>query len=163
MKLNRLRKLTPAITLILPLSFVAIAANQDWKAQVRNQVLPEKRELIAKAQGDLLSDGSDIAVIKIRGRDSMRVEVFKTLSNGSTEKIESLDLPGHRDAHFTVATEASNLAILDINADGKLDVVTSFVDSKLTPRLVAYTWNSISKTFDPVSVVQFQIAQADPY
>ena len=106
------------------------------------------RRSLAKAQGDLNNDGNILTVLKVKTSDTLSLEVYKNDSEtGITKYLSRQVLNEKRDAHFNFQGNAVNLALLDLNHDGKLEIVSPTYDENLVPRLHVYKFDLETEAF----------------
>jgi hypothetical protein len=118
------------ILIFLSITLSLINLNEDWKENIKNRVLSDKRVILAKATGPLGDPGKEFTVLKVQTRDSLAIEVYQ-----NSEFRGRMILPERRDGHFTFHDNAVNLLLMDVNADGTTEIVTSAYDENLVPRV----------------------------
>lgn len=126
----------------------AVASVPSWRAKLQSWVHSPYREVLAKARGDLTGKGDVISVIKVRTEEGLRVEVYERNQDSDNEKLlASLLLEERRDAHFNIRGQATNLALVDLDGDGLLEIVAPAYDENLIPRLHVYHFDPNSRSF----------------
>ena len=116
-----------------------IPASRDL---IRHLVLVNSRLVLAKAEGDLTGNGMRVAVVKVQTSDSLALEIFENLGNREGLKfVKRLVLPEKRDAYIDFRGNATNLALVDVNGDGKLEIIAPGFDENLVPRLNVFEFD----------------------
>jgi hypothetical protein len=103
-------------------------------------LVQDYRKIVSTAQADLLGDGSQFIVAKVKTRDNIYLEIFQTLASGAPRLVERIEIPDARDAYFNFNGQASNLAIQDLNGDGRPEVLSPSFDRNLVGRLDAFEY-----------------------
>jgi hypothetical protein len=120
----------------LSISLAVINLNEDWKEDIREFLLSDKRVILAKASGDLGGQGKDFTILKVQTRDSLAVEVYQKIEGSPRLEFRGrMILPEKRDGHFTFHDNAVNLLMMDVNGDGSSEIVTAAYDENLVPRV----------------------------
>ena len=88
----------------------------------------------------MLGDGSHFTVAKVKTRDNIYLEIFQTLASGAPRLVERIEIPEARDAYFNFNGQASNLAIQDLNGDGRPEILSPSFDRNLVGRLDAFEY-----------------------
>jgi hypothetical protein len=130
-------------------AFVA-AVHPDLRSSVRSATRTDFRQVLSTARGNLTGDGKQYTVAKIKTRDSLSLEVYETLEDGGTKLIERMILPDFRDGYFSFNGQATNLAIEDINEDGRPEILAPSFDQNLVGHLNVYTFNPDRKEFETI-------------
>ena len=135
------------LTLSVALSFINL--NEDWRARIRDEFLPENREILAKVVGDLAGGGRSFTVLKIKTRSSIAIEVFENnlMTHQSLFRARAV-LPEHRDAFFTYQGSAVNLLLVDTDHDGTMEIVTAAFDENLIARVHVYKFNDVTSALE---------------
>ncbi len=138
-------------------SFVALfaaslltALHPDIRAQVRGTLLNDYRMVVSSANGDLLSDGTPFNIIKIKTRDDIFLEVYRSSQEGKLELVEKIQMPQQRDGYFSFNGEATNLAVDDIDGDGRPEILVPSFDRDLVGHLNVFRFDPTAKNFQKV-------------
>lgn len=124
------------------------AAIPSWRAAVRGYVQTPFREVLAKTRGDLTGKGFIVSVIKLRTQEGISVEIFERVNEGEQERfLARLKFEERRDGHFSIRGQATNLALMDVDHDGLLEVIVPVYDENLIPRLHVFKFDPIGKVF----------------
>lgn len=122
----------------------------EVRTEIRTTVSKDFRMVSSTAQGDLLGTGSALTVAKIKTRDALLLEVYEMMADGSQRLLERIDLPDRKDGYFNFNGRATNLAIDDIDGDGKMEIIAPTFDQNLVGRLNVYRYDQGAGTFNRV-------------
>jgi hypothetical protein len=139
----------------LSLGLVATAAFfaaviPDVRASVRGTVMKDFRTVVSTATGDLGGDGNMFTVAKIKTRNNIYLEIFSSITDGAPQLVERIELADSRDAFFNFDGQATNLAIEDVNGDGRKEILAPTFDKNLVGRLNVFEYNSSTGGFNKV-------------
>ena len=139
----------------LGLGIIAVAAFfaavvPDVRASVRGTVLKDFRSVVSTASGDLSGDGSLFTVAKIKTRNNIYIEMFSSLADGAPQLVERIELADSRDAFFNFDGQATNLAIEDVNGEGRKEILAPAFDKNLVGRLNVFEYNASTGGFNKV-------------
>lgn len=119
---------------------------------IKTKLIPESRKLLARADGDLNGHGDKIAVIKVKTRTDLILEIYSLDADDNPKQLRSrLILPERRDAFFNFHGKPSNLILADLNQDGFLEIIAPTYDENLLPRLHVYKYDASTDTFQMAS------------
>lgn len=138
-------------------SFVALfaaslltALHPDVRAQVRGSLLRDYRTVVSSAKGDLTNDGTSYNIIKVKTRDDLILEVYKGSNEGKLELVEKIQMPNQRDGYFSFNGQATNLAVDDIDGDGRPEILVPSFDRDLVGHLNVFRFDPTAKNFQKV-------------
>lgn len=131
------------------LSFIA-AVHPDARMGVRSTFLTDYRELVSSARADLVGNGIAYTVTKIKTRDSIFLEIFRPEADGSQRLMEKIELADARDGYFNFNGRVANLAIEDIDDDGRAEILVPSFDRDLVGRLNIFKYNEGANGFERV-------------
>ncbi len=136
----------------ISIGLAAINLNDAWRTTLRDYLIPNKREILAKAMGDLLGTGRAFTVLKVKNQDNINIEVYENdVASGKTFFKGRAILPERRDGLFNYKGSATNLLLLDIDNDKALEIIAPSFDENLVPRIHIYKFNDSSSSLDPIS------------
>lgn len=135
--------------LALSISFAA-TLQPTLRSGIQELLLPNGRKILSKATSDFGSAGSSYTVVKVKTRDSMFLEVYTNVSDGSQQLLERLQLGDQKDGYFDFNGHPMNLAIDDIDNDGKPEILAPSFDSNLVGHLNVFHFDPASKLFERV-------------
>lgn len=138
-------------------SFVALfaaslltALHPEVRSQVRNSVLADYRMVVSTTTGDLSSDGTPFSIVKIKTRNDLFLEVYRGSHEGKYELVEKIHMPEQRDGYFSFNGEATNLAVSDIDGDGRPEILVPSFDRDLVGHLNVFRFDPNAKNFQKV-------------
>lgn len=137
------------ILTILAFVLVVIAAIPQWRQALRDKITPDERHIIAKIDGAVSSQGPFIIVFKVKTRDQFFLEIYK--KNESLQLMQRIALEEPLDGHFEFQGRYTNLAMADIDVDGRYEIVSPMYDKNSTPRLLIYQYNEALETFEKIT------------
>ncbi len=136
----------------ISVSLAAINFNDEWREQIREHLLPNKREILAKASGDLLGTGRAFTVLKVKNQDNINIEVYENdPASGKTFFKARAILPERRDGLFKYKGSATNLLLLDVENSKGLEIIAPSFDENLVPRLHIYKFNDMTSSLDTIT------------
>lgn len=135
--------------LALSISFAA-TLQPTLRTGIQNLLLPSGRKILSKATSTFGSSENSYTVVKVKTRDAMFLEVYSNVSDGSQQLLERLQLGDQRDGYFDFNGHPMNLAIDDIDNDGKPEILAPSFDSNLVGHLNVFHFDPSSKLFERV-------------
>lgn len=133
---------------LMVLGVSIIASVPTMRTYVRGLVQKPYREILAKSRGDMNGEGLIVNAIKIKTQDGISVEVFERITGTDEERLLArLHLDEKRDAHFNIRGRPTNLALMDIDSDGLLELIVPVYDENLIPRLHVFRFDPIARVF----------------
>jgi hypothetical protein len=140
-------KAARAILICLCAIMFVVALHPDVRAEVRDVLSKDHRTVISTATGDLAGDGGLLTVAKVRTRDTLSLEIYQSVKDGSMKMVERIEMPDKRDGYFKFNGEAINLAVDDVDGDGRPEILAPSFDANLVGHLNIYHYDSSSKNF----------------
>jgi hypothetical protein len=151
------------LALLAIVGFVAVV-HPDVRTSVRGSLRSDFRTVVSTAKGDLSGTGVMFTVAKIKTRDNIYLEIFETVieqtldgesttaSSGSAAPrlVERIEITDARDAFFSFNGQATNLAIDDVNGDGRPEILVPTFDRNLVGRLNVFEYNNDTREFSKV-------------
>lgn len=147
-KSNRFFLVSFPLLLLASFFLAAFTVYTPSREVIRENILSHSRKILAKADADLTGKGDWVTVIKVQTADSLSLEIYHTDPQHTTsEFMKRLVLPDRRDGYFTFHQNATNLAITDVDGDGRLDIIAPTFDESLIPHLNIYRFDADAKDF----------------
>lgn len=137
------------LSLMAVAAFVAVI-HPDVRASVRGTLRSDYRTVLSTAKGDLSGTGSMYTVAKVKTRDNIYLEIFEAVAGEAPLLVERIELADARDAFFNFDGQASNLAIEDINGDGRPEILAPTFDRNLVGRLNVFQYNDSTRDFQKI-------------
>jgi hypothetical protein len=110
----------------------------------------EQRQVISTAQANLAGDSRVFTVAKVKAAGVLSLEIFENYGNGQQKLVEKIQLADSRDGYFDFNGHASNLALSDINNDGRPEILAPTFDNNLVGHLNIYGFDSESNAFQKI-------------
>lgn len=139
-----------SILLLLAAALLAAVLTPSLRQRVQDHFTQVGREILATADGDLLNEGVPAKVIKYRNKDGIFVDVMRMEPDGSTKLVDRIVLPDKHDGLFNFHGQVTRLAIADVDADGKQELLAPTFDNQLVPHLNVFRYNPAIQRFEPV-------------
>lgn len=154
------------LALLALVAFVAVV-HPDVRTSVRGSLRSDFRTVVSTAKGDLSGTGVMFTVAKIKTRDNIYLEIFETVieqtldtesenassgatASSATRLVERIEISDARDAFFSFNGQATNLAIDDVNGDGRPEILVPTFDRNLVGRLNVFEYNNDTREFSRV-------------
>jgi hypothetical protein len=131
------------------MALIMIVAIPAWRMSVRDHITPDSRTLVAKIDGNISADGPGIIVLKIKTRDQYFLEIYK--SNQNLELMQRIALEEPLDGSFYFQGRYTNLALVDMDNDGKFEIVSPMFDKNSVPRLLIFKYNPTLQSFEKLT------------
>lgn len=145
------------IAVVLSLFFFFVSflflANDRAQNKLRQLVSPRGRVILSVANADLVGAGNVYRVLKILSPEGISIEVYGAGENNQRALVDSFLLPDKRDGFFHVGGQATNLALKDLDSDGRPEIVAPTYDQELKPHLNALKLNPETKKIEPYTGV----------
>jgi hypothetical protein len=119
----------------------------ELRASLRGTILYDFRVVVSTAHGDLLGEGIEMKVAKVRTRDALFVEVYEPRGEGNMRLLERIELQDKRDGYFNFNGQATNLAIDDIDGDGRPEILAPSFDQNLIGHINVYRYDKTLGAF----------------
>ncbi|HVK62497.1 MAG TPA: hypothetical protein VM432_13145 [Bdellovibrionales bacterium] len=139
------------VSLITLFAAMLIAAlHPDVRSEVRGAVMKDYRTVVATAQGRLSADAELYTVAKVKTRDSLALEIYENGVDGDQRLIEKIIIPDAKDGYFSFDNQTTNLAIDDVDGDGRMEIIAPSFDRNLIGRLNVYNFDPEAKSFQRI-------------
>lgn len=129
--------------------FVA-AVHPTTRTALRAAFLNDQRTLVSSARGDLAGTGEEYTVAKVKSRSGLFLEIYKNENDGRTSLVEKIEMPETKDGFFSFNGHATNLALADIDSDGRAEILVPSFDRDQVGRLNIFRFNGSSNGFEKV-------------
>lgn len=134
----------------IAVSFIIVLCIPSTRASLRSHFLRPARQVLSIANGNLLHDGSFVKVVKYKTLSGILIEILSSDDSGSRSLIDRIEISDKHDGFFDFYGEASQLAIMDVDEDGKMELVAPTFDSNLVAHLNIYKYNEVTQKFEPL-------------
>ncbi len=125
------------------------ALHPETRNFVRSTLTPnaDQRKVISTAQAHLAGDTRLFTVAKVKAGNVLALEIFENYGNGQQKLVEKIQLSDSRDGYFDFNGKSSNLALSDINGDGRPEILAPTFDNNLVGRLNIYGFDTETNAF----------------
>jgi hypothetical protein len=137
------------ISLVLFIGSVFLLSNQNARQSLADKLLSSDRKILSVVSGDLLKTGHIFRVIKVLSSSGVTVEVYSPTEDGGQSLWDKVDLPDRKDGYFHLFGQATNLALRDLDSDGKPEILAPTYDAQTKPHLNAIKLNLETKKLEP--------------
>ncbi|GIL18814.1 MAG: hypothetical protein BroJett040_25650 [Oligoflexia bacterium] len=135
--------------ILVSLGLASINLIPSWREKIHALFLHEQRVVLAKAAGDITGKGDQYSFVKVQTADTISIEAYEVSPKDGKVVFKSRTiLPEKRDGYFTYKGNATNLALIDIDSDGTLEILAPSYDENLVPRLHVYKYDITSGAFE---------------
>lgn len=147
-------KLLMLFLLIAAAFSAAVSVIPSWRQKAQEHLLHSDRKILAKVVTQIdLHKPEEFLIFKIQQGDQLFVEVYKqNKADGQTESqfMTKILLSEKKDAFVNFQGNATNLAVTDMDHDGKQEIIIPSYDNEVTPRLNIYKYNEETQSFDRI-------------
>ena len=119
----------------------------DIRNTIRGHLLKDYRIVVSTAQGNLTGSNEVYTVAKIKTRTNMFLEIYAPAVDGFAKLVEKIELSDRRDGFFSFNGQATNLAIEDIDGDGRQEILAPSFDNDLVGHLQVFKYNANRRSF----------------
>ncbi len=116
---------------------------------IRQQIDTQNKQVLSVVYGDLLHNGSLIKVVKSKTVTGVTLDFYSETQNGSRYLISEVTIPNVSDGFFDHRGQAVQLAVVDVDGDGKMELLAPTFDKQLTAYLNPYHFSKDENGFVP--------------
>lgn len=116
----------------------------DVRTALRERIKPESREVLSFATAQF-ETGTPYRVVKVRTSEGIQLEVYQSPQDSRVNLIDRFKLNEHKDAFFNFSGGTTNLAVDDINGDGRPEIIVPTLDQQLVAHLAIFQFESGSQ------------------
>ena len=139
------------LSLLALFSFAMIGAlHPEMRNAIRQQFVKETRTVISTVSGDIQGTGTTLTVVKVKTGEGLFLEVYDPQTDGTQKLVEKIGMMDTKDGYFNFNGHATNLAIEDIDGDGKPEILAPTFDQNLVGHLNVYRFDSSAQSFKQV-------------
>lgn len=136
-------------SLILFIFSVFLLANQNAREALSRSLFKSDRKILSVVSADILKTGHVFRVLKILSPTGITVEVYSPTEDGGRSLWGKVDLPDRKDGYFHIFGQATNLALRDLDSDGRVEILAPTYDQDMKPHLNAIRINVETKSLEP--------------
>ena len=133
-------------TLNISSVIVLFSPGKEW---VRSQILSEQKEVLSIVHGDLMHNGSSVKAVKFKTVTGIVLEFYSEVQSGSRYLISRVEIPNAQDGFFDHRGQAIQLAVVDLDGDGTMELLSPTFDDMMLARLNPYHYSPEQKAFVP--------------
>lgn len=120
------------------------------RSHMRGLLTQDHRTIVSTATGKLGGSSTEFTVVKVKSRNALSLEVYENKADGSSRLVEKIEMPDKKDGYFNFNGQATNLAIADIDSDGKPEILAPSFDQNLVGRINIYQYNAEANSFQRI-------------
>ena len=120
--------------------------NKNW-FHAKTKSLEEK--VLSIAYGDLLNNGTFTKVVKLQTPNSVVLEFYSEVQNGSRYMISRVEIPNAKNGFFDYHGQAVQLAVVDLDGDGKMELLSPTFNNLMIAKLNPYQYHPELESFVP--------------
>lgn len=116
---------------------ITIVLVPEWRIRWQSYFMPQQKELLATVTGDLLGDGHEMKVLKFSTNRGLIVEVHAPNPDALNPYtlVDKIFIPDRHDGYFSLNAQATRLALVDVDGDGRPEIIAPSFDDKLVAHL----------------------------
>jgi hypothetical protein len=126
---------------------ILAALHPDVRSEARGLFIRDYRTIVSTAKSDLFGAQSSVTIVKVKTREALALEIYEAAEDGTSRLIQKITLPDAKDGYFNFNGQATNLAVDDIDGDGRPEILAPSFDQNLVGRLNVYQFNPETKNF----------------
>lgn len=128
---------------------MALAAIPSTRHSLHQRFFKNKHQILSKIQADVTGNGDLLTILKVASSESLVLEVFQwNREKQKNDFLQRLTLVESRDAFLKIQDQRTNLALIDKDKDGILDLIVPVFDDNIVPRIYTYKFRPESMTFE---------------
>lgn len=135
---------------VVAMLVTVVAVVPNLRNAVKSFVSSDERAILSKVSGNLGPQGPKVTALKIRSETGLSLEIYDNTPDGLV-LLAKINLQEKRDGYFSLKGNATNLALVDVDKDGLMEIVAPTYDDQMIPRLNIFKYNDQSKHFDRVN------------
>jgi len=139
-----------AVLVAFFLAALAAALHPTLRFEARSFLIADHRSVVSTVHGDLVGDGSDFTIVKVKTHENLFLEIYQPLANGTTKLVSRIPLADKKDGYFSFNGQATNLAIANVDGDGSSEIIAPSFDQNLVGHLNVFKYDPTSKDFHRV-------------
>ncbi|MCB0357496.1 MAG: hypothetical protein KDD40_10830 [Bdellovibrionales bacterium] len=136
---------------LICLGLILTVSVQSWRYNLRGLFISEAPKVLSTLQKDSFNDGRTIVFAKVKTSKGLFIQVYEKVSDGLSNSLADIRLPDSTDGYFHYRGQATNLALEDVDGDGRPEILAPSFDANQVAHLNVYTYNSATQQFEPLS------------
>ncbi len=119
------------------------------KTYIQSRFKNTDPKLLSVVYGDLMPGDSSIKVVKFQALNSIVLEFYTQHSSGAHSLVTRVEIPGAKNGFFDHRGQAVQLAVVDLDGDGKMELISPTFDDTLLAGLNPYHYSPEEEAFVP--------------
>ena len=120
------------------------------RKEVQSWLVPERQKLLSVVHSrDLMYDRTPIKVVKFQTPKGILLEFYSRHQNGYHALVTRVEIPRAKDGFFDHRGQAVQLAVVDLDGDGKMELLSPTFNENLQASLNPYHYSIEAKAFIP--------------
>lgn len=136
------------VFVILAVVVAAVTHTSYMQKQVKPLFNKTDRTVLAKVTSFYGHDQNQVLILKVQDATNMMIEIYQVKDTHQSELKQKFDLNDDTDAYVTIDKSSTNLALVDVDKDGVLDIVAPTVDRNGNLRLNSFRYNNELQNFE---------------
>ena len=148
--MNLYYKILVSILGFVSLALIIVLSITSWRNHFREFFLNESPMVLSTIQKDYFEDGRTIVFAKVKTTKGLFIHIYEKVSEGFPKSLANIRLPDNTDGFFHYRGQATNLALEDLDGDGRPEILAPTFDVNQVAHLNVYTYNSATEQFEPL-------------
>jgi hypothetical protein len=115
----------------------------------RSGFAPADRKVLAVASGAMFRDARIQRVVKVLTPEGINLEIYGPLEKGVQPRLDTVFIQDRRDAFFDLQGRATNLALKDMDGDGRPEIIAPTYDRDGVAHLNVFSYDLNTNKFTP--------------
>lgn len=116
----------------------------EVRTAIKGRLKPEDRSVLSVALAQF-ETGIPYRIVKVRTSTGIQLEIYRSPQDSRLNMVDRVDLASHKDAFFSFSGGTTNLAVDDINGDGRPEIIVPTLDSQLVAHLAVFQFDTETK------------------
>ena len=131
---------------LFSVAFLFFVSKNEYADLLRSQLLKSSKKVYSYVQLPLPNSDETLTVYKVLSDGTLALEALFE-SEGRIIDSRRVVLPQKQNAHFKFRGNFTDLAMTDLDNDGKLEILAPAFDADMIPRLNVYRLDADSREF----------------
>ncbi len=126
-----------------------ILFSPHYRQQVVNKWLAKDTQVLSVVYGDLLHNGSLVKVVKSQTHQGIALDFYSDFHSGGRYLISRVEIPNVTDGFFDDRGQAVQMAVADLDGDGKMELLAPTFNRQMIAYLNPYHFSKQENGFVP--------------